>query len=439
MGSKIERLAESNFMKNLQKLSLKLTTNEIFATISGGMGATMGLIMIGAVIQIICALGELIFKWDPASSSYIAFYMPYKLTMGLLGFFMCFSMASNYAKRKKRNTMQAGFTAIVCYILVMSPVVSASADGGASFFDALNLGSLGTGGMFVALIIGICSVAISEFAIRHKWLIKLPDVVPEGIANSFNAIIPTGINIFVWYGLAILIASISSGSLTLASLITKILSIPIGYLTSTPGMFIIIILCQLFWFFGIHGTGIIFNTIMIPYVTAYMTNSSLAAAGEPLQWSSLFLFGAISIMGGTGNTLPLCIMGLKSKSKRISAVSKAAVIPGIFNINEPVIFGYPIMYNSIMLIPYILCPLVVALLMLIVYSFGLMAYPQVLIMTTLPIIFSTFMNSLDWRNCIFAIITFPICYLIYFPFFKVYEKQCLAQEAEEDAAQSNSK
>ena len=71
MGSKIERLAESNFMKNLQKLSLKLTTNEIFATISGGMGATMGLIMIGAVIQIICALGELIFKWDPASSSYI--------------------------------------------------------------------------------------------------------------------------------------------------------------------------------------------------------------------------------------------------------------------------------------------------------------------------------------------------------------------------------
>lgn len=154
MGNVIERLAESNFMKKLQQISQKMTTNEIFATISSGMGATMGLIMLGAVIQIICALGELIFKWSPQSPSYIAFYMPYKLTMGLLGFFMCFSMAANYAKRKKRNTMQAGFTAIVCYILVMSPVVSASADGGESFFEALNLGALGTGGMFVALIIG---------------------------------------------------------------------------------------------------------------------------------------------------------------------------------------------------------------------------------------------------------------------------------------------
>lgn len=262
-------------------------------------------------------------------------------------------------------------------------------------------------------------------------MIKLPDVVPEGIANSFNAIIPTGINILVWYGLSILIAVLSQGTLTLASVITKVLSVPIGYLTSTPGMFVIIILCQLLWFFGIHGTGITFNAIMIPYVTAYMTNSSLAAAGQPLEWSPLFLFGALSIMGGTGNTLALCVMGLRSKSKRISTVSKAALVPGIFNINEPVIFGYPIMYNSIMLIPYILCSVVVAVLMLLAYTFGLMAYPQVLIMTTLPIVLSAFMNSLDWRNCVFAALMFPVCYVVYLPFFKVYEKQCLEQESEE--------
>lgn len=434
MGNWIENLAESSFMKKLQDLSHKLTTNEIFATISSGMGATMGLIMIGAVIQVICAVGTMIFKWDPQSPSYIAFYMPYKLTMGLLGFFMCFSLAYNYARRKKRNPMQAGFTAIVCYILVMSPIVSATSNGGASFFDALNLGSLGTGGMFVALIIGLCSVAISEFAVKRNWMIKLPDVVPEGIGNSFNAIIPTGINILVWYGLSIFIASVSGGSLTLASLITKILSIPIGYLTSTPGMFVIIILSQLFWFFGIHGTGVIFNAIMIPYIAAYSTNSALAAAGQPLQWSPLFLFGALSIMGGTGNTLALCVMGLKSKSKRISAVAKAGLVPGIFNINEPVIFGFPIMYNSIMLIPYTLCPLIVAAIMLVVYSLGLMAYPQVLIMTTLPVVFSTFMNSMDWKNCVFAVLMFPVCYLIYLPFFKVYEKQCIAQEEAEEVA-----
>ena len=116
--SAIERFAESKFMKSLQTGSQKLASNEIFATISGGMGATMGLIMIGAVIQIICAVGSTFFGWDTSSASYQAFYLPYKLTMGLMGFFMCFSMAYNYAKRKKLNQMQSVVTALVCYILV---------------------------------------------------------------------------------------------------------------------------------------------------------------------------------------------------------------------------------------------------------------------------------------------------------------------------------
>ena len=181
--SAIERFAESKFMRKLQEGSQKLASNEIFSTISGGMGATMGLIMVGAVIQIVCAVGAL-FGWDTSSASYQAFYMPYKLTMGLMGFFMCFSMAYNYAKRKKMNQMQSVVTALVCYILVVSPPVSASvvaADGTiGSAFDALNLSSLGTGGMFVAIIVGLCSVAISKFVIDH-----LAEAIPLPYQCSF--------------------------------------------------------------------------------------------------------------------------------------------------------------------------------------------------------------------------------------------------------------
>ena len=270
--SAIERFAESKFMRKLQEGSQKLASNEIFSTISGGMGATMGLIMVGAVIQIVCAVGAM-FGWDTSSASYQAFYMPYKLTMGLMGFFMCFSMAYNYAKRKKMNQMQSVVTALVCYILVVSPPVSASvvaADGTIGrAFDALNLSSLGTGGMFVAIIVGLCSVAISKFVIDHNWTIKLPDVVPEGIAHSFNAIIPMSVNIIVWYGISLIISAVSGGALTLSSLITLILSVPVNFLTSTPGMFVVIALAQLCWFFGIHGTGVIFTVLMVPYITAY--------------------------------------------------------------------------------------------------------------------------------------------------------------------------
>ena len=186
--SAIERFAESKFMRKLQEGSQKLASNEIFSTISGGMGATMGLIMVGAVIQMVCAVGAM-FGWDTSSASYQAFYMPYKLTMGLMGFFMCFSMAYNYAKRKKMNQMQSVVTALVCYILVVSPPVSASvvaADGTIGrAFDALNLSSLGTGGMFVAFIIPECFQAVLQiFCFYFAFVLRNCDHFMAAVLNG---------------------------------------------------------------------------------------------------------------------------------------------------------------------------------------------------------------------------------------------------------------
>ena len=428
MNKAIENFANSKFMTWLRDFSQKLSQSPTFSTISSGMGGTMGLIMIGAVIQIICALGGMAFGWKAGDPIYDAIYMPYKLTMGMLGFFMCFTLAYNYSKRLKSGSpLQSGFTAVVCYILVVAPPQVITL--GETTFDALNLGNLGAGGMFVAMIIGLLSVRISKFAIDHNWVIKMPDVIPEGVLNSFNSIIPSGLNILIWYGLSLVITQVSGGALTLATLITYVLSIPIGYLVSPLGMIVILLLGQFFWFFGIHGTGVIFAAIMVPYVTAYMTNAELAAAGQPLVFSAIFLYGANGGIGGTGNTLPLVLMSLKSKSEQIRAVSKASLVPGLFNINEPVIFGFPIMYNPILLIPFLLCPVVVMGFLWLGYSLGILALPQVLILSCLPIGLSQFMTTLDWKNALFPFLMLPVCWLVYYPFFKIYEKQCIEREA----------
>lgn len=429
MNSKLEGFAQSKIMKSLQGASVKLSQSPAFSTISNGMGGTMGLIMIGAVIQIICAVGTMIFGWDVNSEIYQILYMPYKLTLGLLGFFMCFSLAFSYAKRLNVPPLQSGFTAIVCYILVCSPVVTATV--GEVSFDALNLANLGSNGIFVAIIIGMLSVRITKFATEHNWVIRMPDSVPEGILNSFNSIIPSGINILIWYGLATIITKVSGGNYTLASIITNILATPMSYLVSPIGMIFILALNQLCWFFGIHGGGVVFTAIMVPYLAAFATNGQLAAEGMPLVFNPVFLYGALGFLGGTGNTLALCVLGLRSKSKQISAVSKASLVPGLFNINEPVIFGYPIMYNPILLIPFILVPIVCGIFLYIGYVTGLLALPQVLIMTALPIGMQNFMSSLDWKNVLYVVAMFPVTLLIYYPFFKVYEKQCLQKEAEE--------
>lgn len=432
MNNKLEQFANSGFMKKLQEWSVKLSQSPAFGTISQGMGGTMGLIMIGAVVQIICAVGSIAFGWKAGEPIYDALYMPYELTMGLLGLFMSFTLSYNYAKRLGvKATIQSGFTSMVCFILVCSPLISTTTESG-NVIRSLNISSLGANGIFCAILIGLVSVRISKFAIDHNWIIRMPDVVPEGILNSFNSIIPSGLNIIIWYGLGIAISYFTKGAMTLGTLVTTVIATPLSYLVSPLGMVVIIIVFCLSWFFGIHGGSVVFTAIMPLYIAAYATNAELAVAGKELVFNPIFLYGAVSILGGSGNTLPLCVMGLKSKSKQISAVSKAALVPGLFNINEPAIFGFPIMYNPILLIPFTLNSLVVMGFMYVAYKFGLMGLPQVLIMTTLPVGIQSLMSTLDWRNVVFALLMFPVVYLIYLPFFKIYEKQCIAKEATEE-------
>lgn len=424
----LEKIAESKFMKTLESISMKLSGSPAFSALSNGMGGSMGIIMIGAIVQIVCVLGTTFFGLDSTGTLYNVLYTPYRLTMGCLALFLAFNLANAYAKNLKMNGISSGICSIVCFLLVACPLHVVTV--GESQMTVINLDNMGSSSMFVAMVIGFLSVRITKFAVDHNWVIRMPDVVPEGILNSFNSIIPTGLNILIWYGLATAISQFSGGTMTLASIITTALAVPVGYLTSVPGMFVVIIIQQFLWFFGIHGTGVVFNALMVPYVTAYMTNAELAAAGEPLVFAPVFLLTAASIMGGTGNTLALVVLGLRSKSEQIRTISRASFPTGLFNINEPVIFGFPIMYNPILFIPYLLNPLIVAVLMLIGYSTGLLACPQVLIMTTLPILMGPFMSTLDWRNVVFAALTFPITMVIWYPFYKMYEKDCIEKEAE---------
>ena len=431
MGNKLEQFADSKMMKKLQDISGKLSKSPTFSTISQGMGATMGLIMIGAVVQIICALLKLAFGLKTGDKLYDILYMPYELTMGLLGLFMSFTLAYSYAKRLGlKGQIQAGFTSMVCFILVCAPLVSTTTSTGTSI-RSLNIGQLGANGIFCSILIGLISVRLTKFAVEHNWVIKMPDVVPEGILNSFNSIIPSGLNIIFWYGIATVISELTKGQMTLGTVITTAIATPLSYLISPLGMVVIVIVFCLSWFLGIHGGSVVFTAIMPLYIAAYATNAQAAASGQELVFNPVFLYGCLSVLGGAGNTLPLCVMGLRSKSKQIKAVAKASVVPGIFNINEPVIFGFPIMYNPILLIPFILNSLVVMAFMYIGFSFKLISLPQILIMTTLPIGIQQLMATLDWRNVVFCALMFPVVYLVYLPFFKVYEKQCLAKEANE--------
>lgn len=435
----VNKIANSKWMAWLQRMSQKMAGSEIFSTLAAGMGGTMGLLMVGAISQILCALIGL-FGFQAGDTLYDILYMPYYLTMGMMGLFMAFNIAYTYAKKKNLAPVQCGFTSIICFILVMTPPETVTSVLTGSSFLALNLDVLGTGGLFVAMIIGFLSVTVTKFAVKHNWIIKLPDSVPEGIMNGFNSIIPVLINIVIWYGVSLLTELVSTKmgyTMNLATLINTIIGIPLQIFINPVGMIVLVALTQFFWFFGLHGSSIIFPLILPMLMQAYATNGALAAAGQPLVFSAVFLYlGGNGALGGAGNTLPLTIMGLKSKSKQISAVCKAELGPSIFGINEPMVFGFPMMYNPIMLIPFVLAPVVCTLMTWAAYALSLVSYPQVLIMTCMPVLVGNFMSTLDWRNVVLCILMFPVCWLIYYPFFKVYEKQCIANEKAAEEAEA---
>lgn len=429
----MDKFFESKFAKGLQKVGEKLGSNRYLTAISGGLMGTMGLMLVGAIFQIIANLLVIFSLTSNTSMLYNFLIAPYNMTMGVISVVAAFGIAYVLAKGFGMKAMQSGVVSMVVFFLVAAPaqVVELShideATGAAATMTVMDTTSLGGVGLFTAIIVGLLTVRVTKFCQDKNIVIKMPDVVPQFLSDAFTSMIPLLFNVLIFHGVNFLLQQFMGVTLPLA--ITGILSIPFGAITSLGGMIVLGIFCLLMWVFGIHGTMIGYIVIMAPMMQAILGNGALVEAGQEPVFSSVMLFGALAMIGGTGNTLGLVIMGLRSKSEQIKAVSKAAIVPGIFNINEPAIFGYPIMYNPVLAIPYILNPIIVMILSYIGYTTGILKPGYVLLMSLMPIGVNEFLGTMSWTNLVFVFLMIPVTMLIWYPFFKIYERQLVTKEA----------
>ena len=185
----------------------------------------------------------------------------------------------------------------------------------------------------------------------------MPEGVPPAIASSFDSILPLFVCMGVFYGLSLIIQNIS-GEL-LPSLIMTILAPAISGLDSLLGICLITIIAQTFWFFGLHGASIT-QPIRLPFMQMYlMANITAFSAGEPIvNFFTQPFWSYVITLGGGGATLGLCILLLRSKSVELKTLGKLSIGPAIFNINEPIIFGLPMVLNPLMMIPFIFVPVI---------------------------------------------------------------------------------
>lgn len=414
----------SKFMQKLQEGGQKLAANKFVSALQGAMMGMMAPIMVGAIFTIICAVcSEMLHLFTADSTIYKILYEPYNMTMNLISIWIVALLGNNYAKNLKLKTpLMTAINCIVVFLLCVSKF-------GEAGLDSSNLGATG---MFVGFIVCFVTCKIEQLCIEKDIRIKMPEVCPPSLTASFNAILPLLFAIIVCYGVNVIIMLVSGGALNMATAVMAVLAAPLKTLISVPGMLILGILAGLMWSFGIHGTMVLISFMMAPMIMSATNRATLHAQGVALTFENAFdasmLFAGMACCGGTGNTLPLCIMGLRSKSETIKAVSKLGLVPGWFGINEPVTFGMPIMYNPILCIPYILTIPVNMLLVYLGYRVGFLKFGYIMIMSLLPMGFGGFLSTFSWTNFIWDYLLLIPDALIWYPFFKIYEKQLVAEE-----------
>lgn len=280
-------------------------------------------------------------------------------------------------------------------------------------------------GIFVGIMAAVLAVHIYKFSVQKNLTIKMPEGVPDGVSRSFAALVPAIIIAFTMIFLNITLAYFGTD---IHALLAKPFSFVQDLAGSYLGILVIMILIHLLWAVGVHGTSIIKNTFINPILLVALTEN--IAGGNNIfagDFVNMYLF-----IGGAGSTLGLCLLFLfRARSAQLKTLGKTAIVPAIFNINEPLVFGAPIVYNPYLIIPFIVAPLVSVTLAYFATSFGLVGKVVAGIPWVSPLGVGAFLGTAgDFRAVILALVCFLSSTLIYYPFFKMYDNKLYTEELE---------
>lgn len=442
---------------NLESITTKITPlvnkfsqHKWVKAISSGFTYVIPFTLVAAIFTIIATppvtesiiaeggfYGNLMSGWFNFSQEYKDILtVPANMTTGLISLVSVMGISFTLAKElKMKNQLTAVINAVIMFMIVASPVTmgvlaSVLANVGdpemiaMSMTNVMDVAYLGAQGLFVAIIISIASVEILNLCINKNITIRFGESVPEVVAAPFKAFIPVLINFIIFYGLSVLV-NVTLDT-TLPKLIIDILMPAIGNVNTIWGILIIVILDHLLWFFGIHGGAVTMMLYMPLAMQLTAENAGIVAAGGTAIWHPVFASAVSSAY--IGLNLAILIVG---KSQKLKAVGKIAIVPDLFNINEPLIFGTPMIYNMWLLIPGVLIPVIQVTVLYLIGSMGLLSGPYNLLMVNLPMGFNEFFSTMSFMNVLFVVGIQLAGTLLWIPFVKMYDKQLVVEEAQE--------
>ena len=405
----------------------KVSRNIYLRAIRDGFISAMPVVLFSSIFLLIAYVPNIFgFSWSASTEALIM--KPYGYTMGILGVLVAGTTAKSLTdsfNRKLESTNQINFLSTMLASISGFLLLAADAVEGGGFAN----GFLGTKGLLTAFLAAFITVNIYNITVKNNVTIRMPEEVPPNISQVFKDIIPFTLVIVVLYGLDIVTRNIMGTNVaeSIFKLFEPLFTAADGYL----GITIIFGAYALFWFVGIHGPSIVEPAIAAITYANIETNFQLLQAGQhadKILTSGTQMF--IVTMGGTGATLvvPFMFMWL-SKSKRNKAIGRASVVPTFFGVNEPILFGAPIVLNPVFFVPFIFAPIAnVWIFKFFVDVLGMNSFSVNLPWTTpgpLGIVIGT---GFGLMSLVLALTLIVVDVVIYYPFFKVYDAQILEEE-----------
>lgn len=417
--------------KYIVPVGMKISNQRHLAAVRDGLTVMIPITIIGgfacliAVPPIPATITEpsnffyaFLLAWQSFANQYNSILMlPYQLTIGIISVYVVCGVAYQLASTYKMNGINNMITALLVYLCVSGAVDLAN--------GSIIMGNLGAGYMFTAMVIGLLVVEVNHFFIKHNIVIKLPASVPPNVAAPFNVLIPGVVNVVLFILLDVLCTALTGSGLS--RLVYTIFQPLMSATGSLPSVLLINILMTTFWFFGIHGAN------MLSVVTSPITTAALAANAEAYvagQELPFIYAGAMNSVFGNWITynVILLVIFLWCKSNQARSVAKVAIVPSLFNINEPSIFGLPTVLNVYTYIPLILCSMINCSTYYICASLNIVGRFYITLPFTVPGPLQAFLATGDVMTIVLWVILFLVDIPIVYPFIKTYDKTLVAQE-----------
>lgn len=417
---------------------MQFVNTKAMVALKNGLLYSMPMMMIGALFLLITNFPITAFTdWLNDSGVAPILNQATNSTFSIIAMIAAVGIAYTYVKNEGYNALPAGVISL-CSYLILQPSSVTLEDGSSAGVILKNW--TGGQGMIAAIISGLLVGWIYSIFMKKNVTIKMPAGVPEGVSAAFSALIPGAVIITgatVIYGLATL-----TMHLTPIEWIYKVLQLPLQGLTDSFGGVIAMgFLVPFFWFFGIHGSTLIGDGIMGPLLLANSAaNQAILDSGLELTLANgghivtkQFL-DQIMVVTGSGITIGLVLyMAFRARSKQLKEIGKLGLIPSLFNVNEPVLFGTPIVLNPMLLVPFMLTPMLAGIIEYVAIYTGLCPmYGGVVVPWTTPVIISGFLVG-GWRTALLQAVVLVLSVLMYLPFIRALDKRYVKEEQESAA------